>query len=114
MDKMIAFCGLTCTDCPAFIATQKDDDAERKRVAEQWSKEYGVEIKPEDVNCDGCIVTDGRHIGHCSVCEIRKCGLERSLENCAHCDDYACEKLEKFFEMVPAAKDTLDGVRGVH
>ncbi|KUK85723.1 MAG: Uncharacterized protein XE03_1923 [candidate division TA06 bacterium 34_109] len=31
MDKMIAFCGLICTECPAFIATQKNDDIERKK-----------------------------------------------------------------------------------
>jgi hypothetical protein len=111
MDKMIAICGLTCSDCPAFLATQKDDDEERKRVAEMWSKEYGADMKPEDINCDGCILTEGRHIAHCSTCEIRKCGLERGVENCGHCDDYACEKLGKFFEMAPAAKDTLDGVR---
>lgn len=34
MDKMIAFCGLTCTECPAFIATQKDDDMK----GEKWQK----------------------------------------------------------------------------
>lgn len=40
MEKMIAFCGLTCTECPAFIATQKDDDKERKKVAKVWSKDF--------------------------------------------------------------------------
>jgi hypothetical protein len=30
---MISFCGLTCTECPAFLATQKDDDQEREKVA---------------------------------------------------------------------------------
>jgi len=38
MNKMIAFCGLTCTECPAFIATRKDDDGERKKVAEFFAK----------------------------------------------------------------------------
>jgi len=37
MDKMIAFCGLTCTECPAFIATQKNDDKEREKVAKDYS-----------------------------------------------------------------------------
>jgi len=32
MDRIIAFCGLTCTECPAFIATWKDDDKERGKV----------------------------------------------------------------------------------
>jgi hypothetical protein len=25
MDKMIAYCGLVCTDCDAYIATQAND-----------------------------------------------------------------------------------------
>jgi hypothetical protein len=50
---MISFCGLTCTECPAFLATQKDDDQERDKVAKLWSKEYHSDIKPEDINCAG-------------------------------------------------------------
>jgi hypothetical protein len=112
MDEMIAFCGLTCTQCPGYLATQNDDDDARRKVAEEWSKEFKAEIKPEDINCDGCIVTDGRHIGYCSMCEIRKCGLGRAVENCAHCADYACDKLEKFLSQVPDARKTLEGIRG--
>jgi len=111
MDKIIGVCGLTCSECPAYKATQSDDDAERKRVAEMWSKEYGAEIKPEDINCDGCTVLDGRNFGYCSKCEIRACGLGRKVQNCAHCSEYACEKLGKFFEMAPQAKETLDGIK---
>ena len=70
-----------------------------------------MEIKPEDINCDGCVVADGRHIAYCGMCEIRKCGMEREVENCAHCADYACEKLSAFLDQVPAARDKLDGVR---
>jgi hypothetical protein len=54
MDKMIAYCGIVCTECPAFIATQQNDDAKRKQVAETWSKQYKMTVKAEDINCDGC------------------------------------------------------------
>ena len=111
MNEIIGVCGLSCSECPAYQATQKDDDEERKRVAEMWTKEYGADVKPEDINCDGCTVFDGRHFQHCSVCEIWKCGIDRGAENCAHCADYACEKLGKFFEMVPQAKTKLDEIR---
>jgi hypothetical protein len=111
MDKMIAFCGITCTACPAFLATQKDDDSERKKVADLWSKQFNAEIKPEDINCDGCLSESGQLFGHCEVCEIRKCGQEKRVTNCAHCADYACEKLNNFIDQVPDAKTTLEEIR---
>jgi hypothetical protein len=111
MDKIIAFCGLTCTECLAFIATQKDDDKEREKVAKVWSKEFNSEIKPEDINCDGCLVESDRLFSHCKVCEIRKCGQEKEVKNCAYCDDYTCEKLTKFFDMAPEAKTALAEIR---
>ena len=111
MDEIIAYCGLTCTECPAYIAARKDDDNLRKKTAEEWSKQFNTEIKPEDVNCDGCLVTDGRHIGYCAMCEIRKCGMEHAVENCAHCADFECEKLTAFLDQVPAARARLEGVR---
>ncbi|MCK4824426.1 DUF3795 domain-containing protein, partial [bacterium] len=40
MEKMISFCGIVCTECPAFLATKNDDDNERKKIAEMWSKQY--------------------------------------------------------------------------
>lgn len=110
MEKMIGFCGLICSECPAYLATQKDDDDERKKAAEMWSKEFNANMKPEDINCDGC--SDGERVfNYCKKCEIRKCGLEKNLKNCAYCEDYACEKLSKFFEMAPEAKKTLEKIR---
>ena len=111
MDKMIAFCGLSCTDCPAFIATQKNDDEGRKKVAEKWSKDHEVALKVEDINCDGCLIDSDRLFNYCKVCEIRKCGKEKKVENCAYCEDYACDRLTGFLKMAPEAKTTLDGIR---
>jgi hypothetical protein len=34
MEKMVAFCGIVCTDCKAFIATQENNDVKRREVAE--------------------------------------------------------------------------------
>ena len=111
MNKMIAYCGIVCTDCEAFTATQKNDNAKRKELAEAWSKEFSHEIKPEEINCDGCLSFDGRHISYCNVCEIRKCGIEKDVENCAGCVEYKCEKLEKFHEQAPKAKGNLEEIR---
>jgi len=111
MDRMIAYCGLVCTECPAFIATQQNDDAKRKKVAEMWSEEYKMSVKPEDINCDGCTSGSKRLVTYCAFCEVRKCGQGKGVINCAYCDDYGCEKLTKFFKMAPQAKQSLEKIR---
>lgn len=111
MEKMIAVCGIQCNECPAFLATQENDDLKRKEVAEIWSKEYKAAFKPEDINCDGCHSMTGRLFSHCKVCKIRKCGQEKQVKNCAYCEEYSCGKLNEFFGMVPLAKTTLDEIR---
>ncbi|UCG36373.1 MAG: DUF3795 domain-containing protein [Candidatus Bathyarchaeota archaeon] len=105
MNRMIAFCGINCSDCKALVATKENDDAKKTAIAEEWK------IKPEEVDCHGCIDRSGRHINYWSTCEIRKCGTEKEVENCAHCIDYACEKLGKFHERAPKAKETLEEIR---
>lgn len=111
MEKMIAYCGLVCTDCDAFKATQNNDDNLRKQVAEKWTKEYNHPFKPEDINCDGCLPDTVKTIGHLNVCPIRKCGQEKGVKNCAYCEDYACEELNKYFKMAPVMKANLEEIR---
>ena len=53
MKKMIAFCGIDYGECPAYIATLKDDEDSKKKVAEEWSTD-DYPLKPEDINCLGC------------------------------------------------------------
>ena len=112
MDKIVAYCGLVCTDCPAYIATQADDRPALEQVAARWREEYHApDITVESVICDGCLSSDGRHCSHCFECEVRACGLARGVINCAHCADYACDKLDGFFGFVPDARVTLDEIR---
>jgi hypothetical protein len=112
MDRIIAYCGLVCTDCPAYVATQADDRAALELVAAQWREEYSApHITVEWVICDGCLTEEGRKCSHCADCEIRACGVARDVANCAHCADYACERLEGFFAFVPDARAVLDEVR---
>lgn len=111
MERMVAYCGLICTKCPAYIAKKENNDELRKKTAEEWSKQFNQKITPESINCDGCLAPDGVLIQYCNICEIRKCGLEKKVENCAFCDDYICEKLDKWFKNVPESKATLDEIR---
>jgi hypothetical protein len=113
MDAMIAFCGLDCTTCEAYLATQANDEAAKERVAARWRKEYNNSaIDAAYVTCDGCTDLQGRPGGHCLECDMRACGIEHQVANCAHCGEYeGCEKLARFFGFVPDAKTTLDGIR---
>ena len=109
---MIAYCGLACTKCPAFLATQKNDYNEKKRIAEKWSKQFNMEFKPKDISCDGCLSESGQLSGYCrKICEIRPCARGRNVKNCAYCGDYACEKLQEFLSRAPEAKITLNETR---
>ncbi len=108
---MVAYCGLTCSECPAYLATQADDDAKRAETAKLWSEQYHADIKPESINCDGCVPDEGRRFSYCQVCKIRECARSKEMVNCAHCDEYACEILEGFFNMAPESKAHLDELR---
>ena len=112
MEKMIAPCGLICTECPAYIATTSNDSDALESLAKTWSQQYEAELTPEDCTCAGCRSTVGPWMSHCAECEIRACGKEEGVGNCSECAEYACDKLVKFFEFVPEAKTTLDGLRG--
>ena len=97
-NKYIAMCGLDCSQCDAFIATKNNDDKLRKKTAKEWTERYGKgdrdrpPVKPEDINCKGCL-SDGPIYLYCSQCKIRKCGLEKGIENCKECRDYKCGEL---------------------
>ncbi len=108
--QTIAYCGLVCIDCPAYLATQAGDHQKALETAELWSRHYNLSIKVDDVWCDGCLV-GGRKWSHCAECEIRTCAQKRGVKNCAHCDDYLCDVLSNFFKAVPEAQKTLDRIR---
>ena len=106
-----AICGLDCSVCPAFIVHTTGDKVLQKETAKKWAEEYGSDIAPEMVDCAGCAVPNGPHIGYCSMCEVRKCGTAKKVANCALCSDYACATLSGFFEKAPHAKANLDKIR---
>ena len=110
MKKYIAFCGLDCAACEARIATANNDAAMRREVAEKWSELNGVQITPEQINCDGCRV-DGVKTPYCaSLCPIRRCALGRMVDTCGECGDKeTCEKLSAITGNNPEAKNNLEG-----
>lgn len=82
---MIAYCGLDCARCDAYIATVNDDNSLRKKTAELWSELNEVPILPEHINCEGCL-GDGVKTVFCdSICGIRRCAVENGVSNCGKC-----------------------------
>lgn len=112
MDQMLAYCGLDCTVCPAYQATQANDMSALEAVAAQWRTAFNLpDLQAESILCDGCLTTNGRLSGYCRTCQIRACALEHAVDNCAGCTEYICEKLNGFFTHAPEAKQRLDAVR---
>ena len=95
MKEKTGFCGYRCEMCPAY----KDNitgDKDRQKASDGWFKYYGFRIPPEEIYCDGCRAEDSGNPRRIDPeCEVRACALHRKLPNCAHCDDFMCEKLSK-------------------
>jgi len=109
--KIIAKCGIVCSECPAYIATQKNDDALRAATAKKWSEMFKSDIKAADINCNGCQSETGPLFNYCNTCEIRKCAREKKVETCANCPEYTCAKLDAFLANVPEARKVLEELR---
>ena len=110
MSKIIAYCGLFCSSCPTFLATQNDDDVAREKTAAFYFEKFGFNLEPEEINCDGCLSEGGKPIGYCRSCEIRRCCREKALDNCAICGEQPCEKLKKFHEFSPDVKSYFEAL----
>jgi len=111
MERIVAYCGLVCSECEAYKLTQANDMIGLEQLAAKWRIEYNApDMTVKDVTCDGCLATE-RLGGYCGMCEIRACGIAREVANCAHCTDYACEKLSAFLNMAPPARETLEAIR---
>jgi len=98
-----ACCGLQCTACAVYIATQDNNDELRKETAALW----------------------GRHLDYCTIC-IRQCCIEKNIQNCTFCSEYPwvtldsghvflSEVLEMELRDELEAEKNLDPIRtGVH
>jgi len=114
MEENLAYCGLICRTCAIYAATREKDRKKqremRAEIARQIEQHYGQKGKPEDVgDCDGCKTEGGRLF--CTGCQIRKCAVDKGIENCAYCGDYPCEAIKKLFATDAGARERLDAIR---
>ena len=87
-EKMIGYCGYNCHLC----AARSDDPAVRQQLVDGWRRIFGHQnYTVENVRCDGCL-SDGRLAD--KQCKARPCAIERGMQNCAYCEDFACDKVK--------------------
>ena len=110
MRKMIAYCGLDCGKCDAYLATINDDQALREKTAKRWAELNNAPILPEHINCEGCRV-DGIKTVFCdSLCGIRQCALKKDVETCGDCP--YMESCQTVGEIILNNPDALKNLRG--
>jgi Protein of unknown function (DUF3795) len=88
MEKLLAYCGINCDECPARIATVENDDALRQKTAEEWYKLYanilesfGIHsLKPEDINCCGCRSEQG-NLSHAQPARLKSAARKGTSAN---------------------------------
>ena len=110
MRKMIAYCGLDCEKCDAYLATVRDDQALREKTAKAWAALNHAPILPEHINCLGCRA-DGIKTVFCdSLCEIRQCALKKGVETCGDCEELEkCPTVGMILADNPGALKNLKG-----
>lgn len=94
MAEILTRCGFRCDLCPAY-EPNLTSFADRQRVSDGWLKYFAFRTRPEEVGCVGCL-NGGRHAYE--SCPVRPCAMQRGLTNCAHCGEYACEKLKPILD----------------
>ena len=76
MRPNIAYCGLDCEQCDAYIATLHDDQALREKTARLWAALNHAPILPEHIHCQGCRA-DGVKTVFCEqLCAVRRCARQ--------------------------------------
>ena len=110
MKTMIAYCGLDCEKCDAYLATIRDDQALREKTAKLWSEWNQVTILPEEIACEGCRV-NGKKTVYCDkLCGIRKCALKKGFETCGDCPEMdTCQTVAMVISNNPDARKNLKG-----
>jgi len=89
-------CGGYCSSCLDYLAYINNDKELKNKLAKQFSKELGMNIKPEDVGCLGCHGTI--HKPWCASCSLQRCTEEKGILTCSFCDEFPCEKLETYLQ----------------
>lgn len=106
----ISCCGIMCSECPVYIATQRDDDTMRKYLAHEYSM-GGMVFYPKDIVCHGCHTVSADHNKFGKGCGIRKCCKEKHIKFCAECREFPCGKTDEY---IPADSEQMCRLTEMH
>ena len=110
MKNKIAYCGLDCEKCDAYIATINDDQALREKTAKLWAELNDAPILTEHINCEGCRADGAKTVFCDNFCGIRQCALKKGVTTCGDCSDMeTCETVGMIFSNNPDALNNLKG-----
>ena len=108
MKNMIAYCGLDCENCDAYLATVNNDQELRKKTAKLWAELNNAPIFPEHINCEGCRVDGVKTVFCDSMCDIRQCAMKKGVNTCGDCSDLEkCSIISAILENNPSALKNL-------
>lgn len=93
MDPILSRCGYRCDLCLAFQPNIVAHPENAKLLSEGWFTYFGFRIPAEKINCAGCLSDSPETLD--TGCPVRPCVVERGLQNCAFCGDFACDKLHE-------------------
>ncbi len=108
---MIAYCGMDCDKCEGYLATQENSDVKKAEVAQKWSEQHNADIKPDQINCNGCKSEGIKFFFTENVCPIRKCNVDNNTAHCAVCSQYRCNTLKEFIKEAPIIGEALEALR---
>src|SRR5512143_667287 len=89
MQPILTRCGYRCDLCLAYWPNVEKNPENRQILSDGWFKYFHFRTPPEAIICDGCMAERSLDPN----CPVRPCVAAKDLENCAHCDEYICERL---------------------
>lgn len=107
MAKIIAACGNDCSACPRFVLPPFEKTEEQlSRTAELWRK-IGFRnriVSTGEIACTGCKPEN--------LCRyhIAACCQSKSVQTCAECTDYPCEKSKDCFQITKSFESVCQRV----
>ena len=108
MNDMTAICGLDCGSCEARLATVRNDDELRAKVAADWSKLNGVDITPDMIRCEGCRGEGVKSVYCEALCPIRQCAIKKGKKSCGFCSELqSCKTVAPVLKYSESALHTL-------